>query len=599
MQLANEKGCVHQRIRVADRDVAQIQVAESQQPWFPRIPLLVDGHRLNDNLYDQGGIGTESLIDVDTIDTVEVIRGPSSSVYGTNAFFGVINVITKRGRDIRGAELSVEAASYDTWRVRGTYGDKFANGVELILSGPYYDSRGQQLLFFPEFDDPASNDGFTYKADYDSFPTFFGKVSWRDFTLQGGLVSREKGIPTAAYGTVFPTRETNSLDEHSYIFLRYDHQFANQLNVTGRVYYDRFYYRGNYLYDVSLPTDPPDLVLNRDRSTGEWWGFETIADKRLFESHKVTTGFEFRHDFRQDLWNADVDPPPTIVYLDEERDSWWVALFLQDEWSILDNLILNAGVRFDYFESFGDTWNPRIALIWNLEKTTFKALYGSAFRGPNAYERFYEGTGFFPNPELGPERIRTAELVVEHRLNSHFRATGAGYYYWIDDLITQEPVDPNFPDGDTIWRNRAKTEAYGLELQLETADWTRLHIDGRLGYALQRAQNRDMSNEKLVNSPTHKLNFNLTAPFYQDELFGGFELIYLSPRKTLAADETDGHTVVNLTLFNRNSIEGFEVSAAVKNLFDEKYADPGSRENVQDVIEQDGRTFWFMLKYGF
>ncbi len=90
-----------------------------------RLLLLVDGHRLNDNIYDQAGLGTESLIDVDLIERVEVIRGPSSSLYGTNAFLGVINVITKRGRDIRGLELSGELGSWEYYKGRATYGDKF------------------------------------------------------------------------------------------------------------------------------------------------------------------------------------------------------------------------------------------------------------------------------------------------------------------------------------------------------------------------------------------------------------------------------------------------------------------------------------------
>ncbi len=68
-----------------------------------RVLLLVDGHRLNDAVYDQAPIGTDFPVDVDLIDRVEIIRGPSSSIYGTNAFLGVINVITKRGRDLRGS----------------------------------------------------------------------------------------------------------------------------------------------------------------------------------------------------------------------------------------------------------------------------------------------------------------------------------------------------------------------------------------------------------------------------------------------------------------------------------------------------------------
>src|SRR5206468_1023081 len=214
--------------------------------------------------------------------------------------------------------------------------------------------------------------------------------------------------------------------EHTYAFLKYEHRFESQLNVTGRVFYDRFYYRGDYLYDIAL-APPPELVLNRDRSTGEWWGAEAQVDRRFFDWHNVTAGVEYRDNFRQNLWNADVKPPPRVVYLDDKRDSWNAGVYVQDEFSIIEDLILNAGVRYDYYEWFGSTVNPRAALIYNLEKYTFKALYGTAFRGPNAYERYYSGTGFKGNSDLDPERIATYELVAERSLTPYIRATAAGY----------------------------------------------------------------------------------------------------------------------------------------------------------------------------
>jgi outer membrane receptor for ferrienterochelin and colicins len=577
-----------------DRNYNHLGIRGFNRPgdFNSRVLLLVDGHRLNDNLYDQAGLGTEGVVDVDLIERVEVIRGPSSSLYGTNAFFGVINVITKRGRDVGGIELSAEFGTLDTYRGRVTYGDKFKNGLEVLLSGSYYSSGGNEVLFFPEFDDPATNNGITTNADYDSFPTVFGKLSFRDFTLQGGIVSREKGIPTGAYDTYFPTSDTNSLDQHAYIFLKYEHQFDNQLNVFGRVYYDNFFYRGNYVYDFAAAPPPTELGLNQDRSNGEWWGFETIVDKRLFDSHKVTGGMEFRQDFRQDLWNADLDFPPPG--LDVMRDTWNIALFFQDEWSIFDSLILNAGVRFDYYESFGDTWNPRVALIYNIGNTTLKGMYGSAFRGPNAYERFYEGTGFVGNPNLGAERIQTAELVAEHAITPHFRATAAGYYYWINDLVEQVTIG----GGDISWANRGETQAYGIEFQLEMAEWSRFNFDGKLGYALQEAKDR-LTDMRLTNSPTHKLNFNLSAPVFRELIFGSLELIYMSSRNTLGGGQADDYTITNLTFFSTNAIKGLELSLSVRNLFGEKYFDPASLDQPQDLIEQNGRTVWFKIKYGF
>src|ERR1700732_3736591 len=83
-----------------------------------RIAVLIDGHRLNDNLYDGALIGTEFPIDVDLIERVEVIRGPNSSLYVASAFLGVVSVITKRGKDMPGVSVAGEVASYGTYKGR-------------------------------------------------------------------------------------------------------------------------------------------------------------------------------------------------------------------------------------------------------------------------------------------------------------------------------------------------------------------------------------------------------------------------------------------------------------------------------------------------
>src|SRR6185436_3680385 len=108
-----------------------------------RITLLVDGHRLNDNIFDAALLGTEFPVDVDLIDRVEVIRGPNSSLYVASAFLGVINIITKRGHDMQNVSVAGEVASYGTYRGRVSYGNKFSNGLEVLVSGSFYDSRGQ------------------------------------------------------------------------------------------------------------------------------------------------------------------------------------------------------------------------------------------------------------------------------------------------------------------------------------------------------------------------------------------------------------------------------------------------------------------------
>jgi iron complex outermembrane receptor protein len=576
-----------------DRNYSHLGVRGFNRPgdYNTRVLLLMDGHRLNDNIYHQASMGTEALIDVDLIDRVEIIRGPSSSLYGTNAFFGVINVITKRGRDIKGIELSTEIGSYDSYTSRITYGNRFSNGLEVLLSGSFYDSQGHSRLFYKEFNDPATNNGIVRHADDDQYYHLFGKLTQGNFTLQGVYHYREKGIPTAAFGTVFNSTRTRSVDERGFIDLKYEHEFAQQWEFLARLYYDRYYYRGNYFYDYS-ETNEPFFVLNRDVSLGDWWGGEVKLTKRILEKHRFTLGAELRDNIRQDQRNYDTDP--FFLYLDDRRTSRNWAVYLQDEISLLKDLLLNVGIRYDYYDSFGSTINPRLALIYNFKKTTFKVLYGEAFRAPNAFEQFYASSDSFKvNPNLKPETIRTYEIVLERYVGDYLRTSIAGYYYTIDDLISQV-IDP--ADELLIFDNIEQIEAKGLEVGLE-GKWVS-GLEGRLGYDVQETQDQK-TGKRLTNSPQHMVKFNLIIPLLQDKLFAGIEARYLSERLTLAGKKADDYFVTNLTLFSQNFLRGVEISGSIYNLFDEEYSDPGSGEHRQNVIEQDGRSFWVKLKYGF
>ncbi len=572
-----------------DRNYSYLGIRGFNRPgdFNSRVLLLVDGHRLNDNLYDQAGLGTESLIDVDLIDRVEIVRGPSSSLYGTNAFLGVVNVITRRGRDVQGTELSGEVASHRSYKGRITYGDKLADGLELLVSGAYYDSHGRSNLYYEEFDDPTTNFGVAEDADDDTFPTVFTKLSFRDFTLQGGFVSREKGIPTASYGTAFNTDDTRSTDEHAYVNLAFDHVLENQLRVTARLYYDHFRYQADYFYDS------PATVLNRDESVGDGWGTELKLDKTLFERHKVTIGAGYQDNYRQDLENADT--APTVTYLDARESSTNWAAFVQDEYSIVDDLILNVGARYDYYDSFGGTVNPRLALIYNFDDTTLKALYGQAFRAPNAYEQFYIGTGFKASDDLDPETISTYELVVEQRVADRLRASLSAYYYKSRNLISQV-TDP--ADGFLVFENADSIGAQGLELELDLEGQWPLGLEGTLSYAIQRTEDLN-TGERLTNSPQHLAKLALGAPVFWRKAFASLDVQYVSARSVPAGGTTGGYSTTNLALFSDELVDGVEISASVYHLFARRYGDPGSGEHRQSVIEQNGRTYWLKLKYGF
>ena len=549
-----------------------------------RILLLVDGHRINDNIYDTAPMGTDFPVDIDLIDRIEVIRGPSSSLYGTNAFFAVINVISKRGRDLGGPQVSGEAGSFSTYKGRLTYGDRFSSGFEALASGSIYRSEGDDELYFKEFDDPDTNNGVAEDSDSDRFGQLFGKLAYGDFTLEAFYNSREKEIPTAAWETFFNDDRNETTDGHTDIDLKFDHTFQDLSNLTLRTGYSRYGYDGTYVYDL----------LTKDETQGEWWAAEAQYTRKLLEKHRVSVGSELRRNFRQDQKNDDEEG---TVNLDSQTDSTVWAVYAQDEFSILENLILNAGVRHDHYTTFGGSTNPRVALIYNpLEKTTLKALYGRAFRAPNAYELYYDDGGVTQKaPEdLDPETIDTYELVWEQYLGSRFRAVTALYYYRIKDLITQTQDD----EGVLIFDNVDEIRAKGVEWELDgklPGD-----LEGRLSYTYQLSHEVD-SGQRLPNSPRHLAKANLLAPILGERLSAGVEFQYTSNRRNPPekGGEVGGFAVTNLTLFSTGILDGLEASASVYNVFDKEYSDPGSGEHVQEGIEQDGRTFRVKATYTF
>lgn len=562
-----------------------------------RILVTIDGHRTNENLYDMAYLGDEFMLDADLIDRVEIIRGPGSSLYGSNAFLAVINVITKNGLDINGAEMSAEAGSFRHLKGRGSYGESLQSGTDIIMSVTGRDSRGDNL-YFRQFDpayssDPrATNRGIAHGTSFARNYNLFTKISKLGFTLEAGYSSRTKGIPTGAYLTDFNDPSNKYLDTRGYVDLKYERSINKDTDITARLYYDLTKYIGDYPGYVIYG------AMNRSIAKGTWWGSEIGIDTRVFDIHRLNMGLEYINNFRKDHTNFDVDP--YYVYDNNKRESHIWAFHLQDEIRPVKNLIINAGLRYDHYCTFGGTFNPRLALIYQpTDKSAVKAIYGTAFRAPNDYEMLYENVDQAANPELKSEKIKTYELVYEHYVGDHFRLSASGYYYKILGLIESVPTesDPNV----TIYRNSDSVRASGFELELEK-NWDS-GLKGRLSYTFQWTKDKE-SGQRLTNSPKHMAKFNMLIPVVKDKIFTGIEEQYTSRRRTLAGDVTGAFFITNLTLTGQNILKGLDLSASVYNLFNNKYHDPGleapSEEYaVVDKVQQDGATFRVKLTYRF
>jgi outer membrane receptor for ferrienterochelin and colicins len=574
-----------------DRNYNYIGVRGFDRPgdYGSRVLLLIDGHRVNDNVFDSAFTGTEFPLDLDLIDRIEVIRGPNSSLYVASAFLGVINVVSKHGHLVGAPELSTEAGSFDSYKGRTSYGATLKNGLEMLLSGSYYTSQGQHRLYFPEFDNPATNHGVAVNSDDDQSQQLFGNFSYRNFKLQALYGSREKGVPTASYETNFNDPKTRTTDIRSYLDLQYDRKLSATTDFLGRLYFDQYEYHG-----VNACLDPTSgaTYLNDDLTRGKWAGTEISLSRKVLEKHRFSAGAEFRRNFLQE--GANYDLSPYLVYSKSRNNSSIVALYSQGEIALSGQLLLNLGLHYDYYSTFGGTLNPRAGLLYKpLEATTLKFLYAQAFRPPNDFELYYSSSTNLPNPSLQPETARTMGVVVEQYFGRRTHLTATGYFYPLRRLITEQN-DP--ATGKAIFQNSGSVNMLGVEFELART-WAR-GVETGVQYSFQDLRNQRDS-AALSNVPKHLGGLKLSVPLLGKKLFASTDVNYVSRRRTLAGNHVPAYFLPNFTLFSQNLKQHWKISASLYNVSNSMYGDPGAPEHRQDILWQDGRTFRLKATYSF
>lgn len=549
--------------------------------WNSSILLLIDGHRINDNVLGDGFLGPEFLVDIDLIERVEIIRGPSSSLYGDNAFLAVINVITRKGQQLKGVEFSFSPGSYGTYEGRASYGGQY-KGIDMLLSGTLYNSQGP-TLFFPQFDSPTTNYGITRNTDFESLQHILATISFRGFTFQGLFSARDKGVPTGYFGAVFNDPRTVNRDYHQYFDLSYQHSLGENWDVTARTSYDQARLQGPVVLPTGLPDD--STAVDTYSFRGNWWDGEAKLSGTVFDKHKITVGTEITDNLRQDqgsLFEKAFTPDPGSSVI-------W-ALYGQDEFALASKLTLSAGLRYDHYSDFGGTSNPRLGLIYHLfHPTTLKLLYGTAFRAPEPYELAPDFGSFYDsNPKLGPEKIRSVEGVVEQGLGQHFTLSGSVFRNWLRDLISLETEN----SGQSEYFNSDKAVAGGVEVELDGR--LASGIKARASYSYVNAED-SAAHRVLTNSPHHLGKLDLSYPLVQRRLFASVDAQYTSSVQTLNGSNLSGFSLLNFTLLGHSLGKHLDLSGSVYNVFNKKYFDPGRPEDPENTIQQDGRNFRIKL----
>jgi iron complex outermembrane receptor protein len=567
-----------------DRGYSYVGVRGLSVPsdYNSRVLFLLNGLPLNDKYYD--GAVIELVPDLlDAVDRIEVVKGPSSALYGSDALFATINIITRSGKDLDGALVSAEGGSSPLGRGVFSYGRQFTNGADLFLSGHYEQNEGDRHLSFGSF-------GKAHDADDEQLGDAYLSAKYQDFSAQLWYSDRRKEIPTGQFETIVGDAHNFTVDTYYMAELRWEHALSEDKTLMLRAYYEDYLYHGQYIYD------DPVFTHDREHTQDRWIGYEAQFNWQPFEKHRLTFGAVYEYHWI-DLSGRYRDNTGSVsfVYPGTRNDFSYYAFYAQDEFTIVPQLKLTVGGRFDaYPDRDVSRATPRAALVWQAAKaTTVKLLYGQAFRAPSEYEITYpagSGTGL-ANPKLSSESIATYELVLEQDFQRGLFGRISVFHNEAEDLVATT-VDNQ---SSTVFVNAYNVHTTGVEAEL-----SKRFAGGLRGFANSTWQTSDFSTGPAVNSPAWIGNLGMVIPICGDKLSFAARENFVSDRDgTVPGIQSEDSWRTDLTLRSDNALRNWTFLLEVQNLFDQRNTVPAGSDATLNVIPQPGRLILFRTTYKF
>jgi outer membrane receptor protein involved in Fe transport len=542
--------------------------------------VMVNGHNMADNVFGYMlYFGNEFPIEMNLIKQIEVIRGPGSALYGSNAMFATINIITKSPEEAGPLTLTADTGSFGERKVQITETGSLGS-ARFLISGSMFNDTGESPLYFPQYNTPQNNYGLAVNMTGQKGYHFFATLDWRHWTIMAAFSGDSKIQPISWGPTIFNDRGTRNTDQRDFIDASYEREIAGG-TLRWRTYYDSFFYKGHgdYAFSDGAVED------NRQSEIGNWAGTQLTYRVRPFFAGDITLGVEGDLDIRAFLTNYDVSPAP-VIYLSTNQPDRTLAVFIQDEKELSERWKLDVGLRLDKSEYRPDSISPRAALIYQPSAWTYKFLYGRSFRNPSAFQLFYgDGLADAANPKLRPESADTLEVDVERKLGQRMNLQASAYGYRLHDFL----LGVYQPDGLLQYQNAGRIEAEGVELEINgrPTDW----LEATASYAVQRTRD---DTGLLENSPGYLAKLHFAVPLGRKfDLSGGMQ--YSSSRITLAGITLKPVYLADFTLVSKHLLPNLDVRIGLRNAFNLKYSDPIALNPAVDTMPEPGRTFFVEL----
>ncbi|HEY3447911.1 MAG TPA: TonB-dependent receptor [Myxococcales bacterium] len=501
--------------------------------------VLLDGHMLNEPWDGTAYFDRNLAIPWDLVDRVELVLGPGSVLYGSNAMLGVIHVVTKAAKDWPGAHVNLEGAWPMGGRASLGYGKSFTVGGhrgDVVAAIEYYGVTGPSLTYGPQdygedavtglpkqfgADGPATGiwGGRAVRSPYRRVPAAYVKASLGDFELS--LRAAEAQYWTPFQWGIFDDPNGYERDRWLSLDAKWSRQLSTRLHLSLRAYGDLYGY--DFLMNMAAPEDCLDGQTRgcsyRLYGNSTWGGLEAMLNVDWLGDGRLLTLVGVDSRVRRVASNdgyADAADPATLTG-GTAYDHMEAALgpYLSVIARPLTWLSANAGARLDWDERFGVHVSPRASVTlspWS--GGALKVAYSEAFRAPAAYELYYADPKMQLVAEgLKAETVRSVEGSIEQQLGSHRLHLGVFAAWWSDliatAVLTGEEVAAAVAAGKldspsegaviTQYRNLAQVQNVGVEASVGGAVLDRrLRYEAALTFAQAREQLADGSEAPLA-----------------------------------------------------------------------------------------------------
>jgi len=538
-----------------------------------RLLVLVDGATINEPWSQFADTGLAIPIHIDEVERIEVIRGPVSSVYGTNAFFGIINIVTRStGRGVH-SYGRIDAGTFGT--IAGNTGISAADQDQSIRAFASWSHRTGETVSYPGF----AVDGERTTTSADGLKAFNGGVTAASHgvrvQLHGG--QRIRTLPGAPYDSVVDASNENRdrylMAEASYARTMLD----DSLTLSARGYINRYTFRTEL--ELELTGGSTGAQPFRSDATSLWYGTELRAVWAAMPDGllDVTGGVAAEHT---DTASTGAVAGAAQVHVDKMFSI--AGVYTEVTSQPASWLSVSGGLRYDNNSLFASRVSPRGAVFLHAPSKLFggKLLYAEGFRNPSILESFYQdGQRYAPSgSELRPESITAKEIVAWAKPVEGLEVRLSGWQWQLVDIIEKRAVyDPMALAPRFQFQNLADLSSTGVELESSYRQ-----VDGWFGFAgacLSKVE-RNQGYEAPINAPAVTLNGGVSTPALFGQVHASVEAQLISSRHTRDR-MTDADAWLGIdTALHAPSIFGLDVTLGVRNVL-------GTREQVPAQSDYD------------